>query len=171
VDVRDAVWAFVRENPGVHGREVERRLGLSSRLGAYHLDALLGAGRLRRFGDGRYARFVEASKEWDERELEAIAVLRRAIALRIALLILTVGPLQHKQLVGRLDLAKASVAYHLAALESAGLVRKSRDGRDVTYRAADEGMLRKLLPWVKPLPEELGLFQGMWEDLLRPARR
>src|SRR5581483_2219332 len=87
-ELRDQVLGFVLDYPGVHAREVERRLGLSERLASYHLLALEQEGLLRRLDQGGYARFYpqEAARRLTRKDFDFIGLMRRPPSLQITVL-------------------------------------------------------------------------------------
>jgi predicted transcriptional regulator len=165
--VRAQVLGFVRRYPGVHVRELERRLDLSSRLAAYHLASLEEEGRVQRVQLAGYARFFPAvgKPKWSRRDLEFLCLMRRPPALRLALLLLGDGPSSPKDLARRLDLPRASVGYHLSLLLAAGLLEMRPQGRRHAYAVADPGYVRAMLANFTPLPDDLDRFEAMWNDL------
>lgn len=164
---RDQVLAFVRTYPGVHVREVERRLHLSSKLASYHLSALEHDGLVERVQEKGYARFLArvTRPRWTPRDIAFLCLMRRAVAFRITLLLLAQDELTPGHLAKALDLAKASATYHLHLLEDDGVVRVTPRGRERWVRLADPARVRGLLADFTPLPEDLDPFAKVWDDL------
>lgn len=166
--VREKVLAFVRRYPGVHVRAIERELHLSSRLAAYHLGQLEGDGRVQCVHETGYSRYFPAvgRPRWSKDDVAFLCLMRRPAALRITLLLASEGPLGRVELGQRLDLARASVSYHLGQLVDAGVVRSDADGRRLLYRLADAPATVGRLANFTPLPDDLEPFDAMWHDLL-----
>lgn len=164
---RDQVLAFVRDYPGVHGREVERRLHLSSKLATYHLTALVGEGILDCVEEKGYSRYLPrvTKPRWTAREVAFLCLMRRPVAFRMTLLLLAHGEQTPGLLAKELDLAKPSATYHLQLLEDAGLVVVEPRGRQRWYRLADAERVRGLLAHFTPLPDDLDPFAQVWADL------
>lgn len=169
MELRARVLDFVRRHPGVHEREVERRLGLSGRLAAYHLGVLAGEGKVRRFADGQYQRYVDAAQKWTAADLRALAALRKPVALRIAVLLLDRGGLAHGEVAAALGLAKASASHHLGHLVQAGILTAQPQGRRTVYGVADPPHARALVGRSEPFPDDLGAFGAVWDDLVGPG--
>lgn len=167
--VRKDVLSFIARYPGAHVREVERQLGLSSKLASYHLQQLEQAGAVKRVEDGGYARFVSASllPTLSRRDLAAILLLRREPVLRIATLLLSEGTLSQGAISDKCDLPAASASYHLKAMLEAGVAQVEPAGRARLYSLADPDRLRRLLQTYEPLPGETDAFSAMWNDLFR----
>ena len=166
--VRAQVLGFVKRYPGVHVRAVERELGLSSRLAAYHLQQLEGEGSVQCVHETGYSRYFPAvgKPRWSRDDVAFLCLMRRPAALRITLLLAAQGPLGRADLGSRLDLARASVSYHLGQLADAGVVVSDLEGRRLLHRLADpEATLGRLASFT-PLPDDLEPFDAMWQDLL-----
>lgn len=172
-NVRADILGFVERYPAVHVRELERQLHLSSKLASYHLAALAEAGLVRRVQDDGYVRWLatRTGARLTEVELRALCILRRPPAFRIVGEILAQGELPHRRLASALGLAKASVSYHLKALESEGIVVAREEGRERLYRLASPSLARRLLTEFDPLPGELDAFAKALADLLSAGRR
>jgi predicted transcriptional regulator len=165
--VHAQVLAFVKRYPGVHVRAVERELRLSSRLAAYHLEQLESEGRVQCVHETGYSRYFPAlgRPRWSKDDVAFLCLMRRPVALRITLLLAS-QPLGRSELGERLDLARASMSYHLGQLVDAGVVASDLEGRRLVYRLADaEATLGRLANFT-PLPDDLEPFDAMWQDLL-----
>jgi predicted transcriptional regulator len=167
-DVRQQVLGFVRRYPGVHVRSLERRLGLSSRLAAYHLGQLEAERRVQCVHEAGFARYFAAvgKARLSADDVRFVCLMRRAAALRIVVLLAGEGPQTRDELGARLGLAPASVSYHLGMLVEAGLVRSVREGRRRLHGLADVGATLGRLANFTPLPDDLEPFDRMWHDLL-----
>lgn len=166
-EARDQVLAFVRHYPGVHVREIERQLAMPSKLATYHLTALEASGEVERIQEKGYARFLPrvTKPRWHARDIAFLCLMRRAVAFRITLLLLSHGELTPSSLARALTLAKPSTTYHLHLLEDDGIVTVQARGRERWYRLADPARVRGLLANFTPLPEDLDPFAKVWADL------
>ncbi|HUR62356.1 MAG TPA: hypothetical protein VM286_08360 [Candidatus Thermoplasmatota archaeon] len=164
---RAQVLRLVGEYPGIHVREMERHLGLSSRLAAYHLEALEAEGAVQRVQETGYARYFLAlgKPKWSKRDVGFLCLMRRAAAFHITLLLLSSGPLGRSDLARSLRLAPASVSYNLDLLQGSGVVDSAMQGKRRIYALADEAYARGMLANFTPLPEELEPFESIWHDL------
>lgn len=166
--VRDQVLEFVQAYPGVHERAVERGLGLTSRLAAYHLGLLQAEGLVQRVQETGFARYFAAvgKPRWSQDDVRFLCLMRRPANLRIALLLASKGEVARRELADYLGLARASVSYHLDLLDAAGLLASRRDGKRILYRLADEAATLGRLANFTPLPDDLEPFDAMWQDLM-----
>lgn len=173
--VRQDVLRFVIRYPGVHVRELERQLELSSKLASYHLDALDEEGLVRRLRVDGYVRWIDSrtGDRLPEADLRLLCHLRRAPAFRIAGELLAHGELPANRLVKPLGLAKASVSYHLKALLADDIVRARVEGRERWYSLTAPRDVERMIRQFAPIPGELDAFSRALLDLLRegPRRR
>ncbi|HVL87344.1 MAG TPA: ArsR family transcriptional regulator [Candidatus Thermoplasmatota archaeon] len=166
VSVREKVLDLIRRYPGLHVREVERQLGVSPALASYHLRRLAEGGLLRAETHGEFLRYYPAAAgapRAGERRL--LAILRRPVAAKIALLLLSEGALANKDIALRLGISRATVSYHLHRLSDAGLLQAA-DERG--YELSDPDRVRRLLASFPPAPGILEEFADLWEDLYGP---
>jgi DNA-binding transcriptional ArsR family regulator len=166
---REAVLRFVAAFPGAHAREVERRLGMSNRLAAYHLAALERDGLVERIEEEGFTRFVAlgAMPRLSRQDVRFVCLMRRAPALKATQLLLARREMTPGDVARALGLAKAGVRYHLAMLERGGIARIRPEGRQRWYRLADPGYVRRSLARFEAIPQEAEAFDAMWADLLR----
>ncbi|HLH66553.1 MAG TPA: metalloregulator ArsR/SmtB family transcription factor [Solirubrobacteraceae bacterium] len=83
---------------------------------------------------------------------------RRALLARIA-----AAPASATELAGELPISRQAVAKHLAALVGAGLLQRSRSGRDVLYRVTPEP-LGDAVSWIARVG-------GQWDERLARLAR
>lgn len=166
-NVRSQVLAFVRDYPGVHAREVERQLGLSSRLASYHLDALEDQGLVQRIAEKGYARFMPAATRprWSAGDVAFVCLMRRGVAFRCVVLLLARGEMTQGDLSRTLHLARASTSYHLRLLIEAGVVAVEQRAQERWHRLVNPAYVRGILADFHPLPEDLNPFERVWDDL------
>lgn len=166
-DVRRQVLEAVRRWPGIHARALERELGLASKLGSYHLQALESEGQVQHVSEPGYTRYFprSAKPRLGRREVEFTCLARRPVALRIVLHLLACGEAGNKELAASLRLAKAGITYHVHLLNDAGIVTVREDGRRRRVRLTDPSWVNGMLASFTPLPDESEAFESVWGDL------
>lgn len=112
---------LVRETPGIHTRELQRRCGLQWGVFSGHLHVLVRAGHLTLVRDGRYRR-VHARGGLSV----GMAWVPHAIP-RCLLALLRDGPLPANACRERLGVTRQRLDHHIARLVDAGLVRVALD--------------------------------------------
>lgn len=164
---RSRVLELVRRYPGVHEREIERQLGLSSRLAAYHLESLVADGEVARVEARGYVRYLPAESRLSAADVELLCMLRRTPVLQVLLFLLREGEATAGAISAALGLAKPSASYHLGALLDAEVLAVRPAGRERWYRVADPAFVRRALARFEPVPGELDAFASVWDDLTR----
>jgi DNA-binding transcriptional ArsR family regulator len=163
LDIRRRIVRLVREYPGLHVREVARRLETSVALVEYHLPPLLESGLLQEQRDERYQRlFAPGPGTPDAQARRALGLLRARIPLQVTLHLLENGPSKHGQMAEALGLGKSKLSFHLRKLEGAGLVRKEADGQ---FALTDPKGTERLLLQHGPTPELKEEFADLWLGL------
>lgn len=163
--VRQRVYDAVRRFPGIHLREIERQLGESAALVAYHLEKLVAEAFVEVHEQGGYSRYFPTSKgkaaSVSARDQVWLGLLREEVPLHIVLVLLDEGPQPHGTIVERVGVAKSTASYHLAKLAEAHVVE--REGRLI--RLTDRERAYRLLLAYKPTPTMIEAFAELWENL------
>ncbi|UCF07641.1 MAG: winged helix-turn-helix transcriptional regulator [Thermoplasmata archaeon] len=124
---RGQIFGYIQANPGAHYNAIIQDLDLKNGVGAYHLKVLEREGYIKSMKEGIYKRFYPASMRVPERRLH-LSRVQRDILREIQ----KHPGVTQKQVSKLLDESKQVVNYHVKILESAGLVRLERSGRE-TY--------------------------------------
>jgi predicted transcriptional regulator len=159
-DVRSALYVLVQDYPGLHVRELSRRLGTPVRMVEYHAAFLLDNGVLEERREGAYQRLFPNRRELPltNQERDALGVLRKPVPLSIALALLEApAGLSHAELSRRTGASKANLSHHLKDLVDCRIVR-----HDDVYRLADVDHTRALLQSHKPVPDLRTRFADLW---------
>lgn len=126
LDSRREIFQAVERNPGIHFRELERRLDYSVGTLQYHLKYLVDEGLLDE-EKGDYTRYYPR-RRFEEFEKTALDAMRRKYARRILAYLLTHPGSSHGDLVDALGKAPSTISWHLKRLRDEGLVDERRDG-------------------------------------------
>jgi predicted transcriptional regulator len=154
---RERVLALVATQPGLHLRELPRRLGLSLRSVRYHLDTLVEAQLVTAHRSGRFERwFVTGSFSTEDHAL--ISALRVGAQRKILTLLLHEGPMRFGAIERATALASATMVQSLGRLNAEGLVEL---GDDRLYRLCDRGAVQM----------RLDLYRQRFPDLMADAAR
>ena len=166
LEMRRRVFALVQAYPGLHIREVARQLDTSLALVEYHVALLRNSGLLREEHDERYVRLFAVPQDGSgptAAQRSVLRALRARLPLQITLYLLDHDePRQHKAMCADLGLGKSTLSFHLRKLESAGVVRKTADGR---FEPRDRTQLLRLLLEYQPTPDLRQEFADVWLSL------
>jgi DNA-binding transcriptional ArsR family regulator len=162
-DMRNALYVLVQDYPGLHVRELSRRLGTPVRMVEYHAAALLDSGVLEERREGAYQRLFPNRRELplSDRQRDALGVLRKPVPLSIALaLVEHPDGLSHTDLCRRTGASKANLSHHLKDMVDCRLVRN-----DDVYRLVNPEKTRQMLQDHKPVPDLRSRFSDLWSGI------
>ena len=164
-DLRRRLLELVQEYPGLHLRDLSRRLDTPVRLVEYHAAALLDAGLVRDRRQGAYQRLYPVGEsEVQAGDERALGLLRKGVPLGIALVLVeTPEGLRHADLCERLSSSKSNISHHLGDLEQAGIIIR----RAGVIRLRDPERIRRLLKENKPTPDLISRFANAWSLFYR----
>lgn len=133
---RRKILRFVKRNPGLHFREILRRVPLTRGTLDYHMKTMESVGLLKTIsGRGRVHYFV-AGAPYSAEEETLITVLRNGSLRRIITEIYLNQGAYNEEIAEDVGLSGATVREHVRYLEDLGVVIAERDGRCVRYTLA-----------------------------------
>lgn len=136
--VRSEIHDVVGEEPGIHFRELQRRLEAGRGALEHHLDKLVDANVLAEDeAEGYTCYFVQGSVD---PEIVAVAPLLRTDTARDLLAAAAEAPgASVNALSEAADVSNSTASYHLDKLEEAGLVAKDRGGHGLEVAPTELG--------------------------------
>jgi DNA-binding MarR family transcriptional regulator len=174
--VRSGTWAevlltFVQRYPGVHLREIRRRLGIPIGTLDYHLYRLGREGLITvRFNGGYKCAYpsvaVEAKGPIPDADQQLLALLRQSVPRALLLHLYLDGPSSPAGLAGDLGASPSNLAYFLKRLEAAGVLVREGSGSERRVRLTDPKRVHEVLLLFPPLPEgAVDRFLRFWQEL------
>lgn len=172
LESRRRVFELLTEYPGLHLRELERRLGMDVRGLQHHLEFLERRGAVTSLREGGYLRYYP--RRWDETrfreqfgplEKRLLALLRQRRPLQIVLLLLERGEISGPELREAMGLGGPALTYHMRKLTRSRLVGVRTGGRVKHYRLRDAEAALQLLVRYRPLPDLVEDFLDLWERI------
>lgn len=172
LEVRREIFEFITRFPGLHMREIQRKLGLSIALAEYHLNFLEKADFVSSIDEGGYRRYYAKTGKEDEpgyalghEERKIVGLLRQKIPLQVALFLLKTGQASHKEISDSLGIAASKLSVHLKKMETLGVVRKLQRVEGRGYAVEDRAKVLRLLITFKPPQDMLDEFSDLWDGL------
>ncbi len=166
VAVRKRLFDFILSSPGCHMREIQRRLGIPLGTLEYHLKYLVEREYLSVREEGGYKRYypVGTMRGVDK---GILSLLRQDIPRRIVMHLLLHPGSKFGELAAKFDVAPSTLSFHLAKLLRAGLVSRTRFGRESTYRVENEHEVARVLIAHRRsfLDALVDSFVGTWTEL------
>ncbi len=158
---------LIEEYPGLHLRELARRLDLDVRAAKHHLDRLERAGFVTVLYFGRFKRYFprrdrNVGELVDSDDKRLLGHLRSRIALNLVVHLILSGPSRLVDLSSMLDISPSRATFHLRRLEGAGIVVK-KDGSETRYGVKDARELKELLNVYKPMPDQVDGMLDLWD--------
>ena len=170
---RQRVYQAVNEHPGLHLREVARRLDLRASHAEYHLHQLTKAGLVkaeRSEGYKRYFVTIEPNREIPDGAVQPedrswVSLLRQERPLEIVAHLLQQGPSQMGEIADRMNVAKSTLSYHVDKLEEEGIVERTRDGNQRYLQLTDRERAIRILVQHEPPEDLVAGFEQLWDDV------
>ena len=133
---RRTIYKYVKENPGLHMRELQRRLDIPLSTLEYHLDYLEKNEILSQEDDRRYCRYF--SEEHSKEEKTLLSALRQKRLREIILLVLSEGNLCFKDIIKEVSIAESTLSHYLKLLTEREILVKEKLGTENCYRLKSE---------------------------------
>ena len=167
----EALLTFVQRYPGVHLREIRRRLGIPIGTLDYHLYRLGREGLISVRFQGGYKCCYPGTSEVERAPIPVpeqvlLALLRQPMPRALLLHLYLDGPTTPTALVAALGTTAPNLSYFLKRLEATGVVVREGTGPGRTVRLAEPKDVHQVLLKYPPLPETaLDRFLQFWGEL------
>jgi len=172
LEVRKEIYDLVAAFPGLHMREIQRKLNLSISHAEYHLNFLEDAGVLTTIEDGHYKRYYISNEDikdfWKKlgySDKKIIGLLRQKIPLQIVLILLKQNKASHGEISKALGMSSSKMSFHLKKLVKYGLIKKLARSEGKGYTIADEKKVIRLLITHEPPKDMLDELSDLWDSL------
>jgi predicted transcriptional regulator len=146
-EARRRIYGFVKENPGLHLRELQRRLDIPLTSLNYHLDYLSRHDLLYRDGDGFYTRYFDEKLGIVDREI--LSILRQRRHREILLAIISKSKASYSHLMNGLNIPASTLSLYLKKLVEKDLIERHSIGRETYYTIKNEARVASLLVFYK----------------------
>ena len=154
-------------SPGLHFREIQRRLGLANGALEHHLRTLLRSGIIESERDGQFVRFYPPPILHEERTY--ISILRQPRLREIITFLILRPESDYKTIAQELNLSPSTITWYLKRLEQMGVItREKRRGSELTcFQISEPEKLAKILSVYRQsfLDKAVDSFLDTWENL------
>lgn len=141
---RRRLYLYIKANPGIHFREVQRDLSLSIGQLDFHINELVKKELIvKESGQGTVRFYVRDTFTPQERKI--MSFLRKEVTRAILLFIKDHPGASPRDILGEFDFSGPNLSYHLARMVKSGVVRFEQKGRDRRYFIIEESTLEDLL--------------------------
>lgn len=167
----EALLSFVQRYPGVHLREIRRRLGIPIGTLDYHLYRLGREGLISVRFQGGYKCCYPGTSEVERAPIPVdeqvlLALLRQPLPRAMLLHLYLEGPTAPAELVRAIGTTPPNLSYFLKRLELAGVVVRDGAGPGRKVRLVEPKNVHQVLLKYPPLPETvIDRFLKFWGEL------
>lgn len=144
LETRRRIYHTIRETPGIHFREIQRRLDMAVGTLEYNLHTLEKEGLLVTRDEGYHKAYFTGT-DMDRRDRDYMLHLRQELPRRIAMEIANDPGIQFKTIRERIGIYPSRLSYHLKRLEKAGIIRSKATGREKHYVCEEPQRVRRLI--------------------------
>lgn len=163
---RDKIYSMIVKNPGLHFREIQRRVDIATGALQYHLDYLKKKHLVYEEKEGKFSRFYAHQEiKIDEKLMN---LLRQDQVRQIVLFLLTKRRATIKTIVAELGTSTSTTKFHLQKLLDAEVViEKQQQGKAFYSIKEKEPIMELLIVYKKSFMDRLvDSFVDIWEEEL-----
>lgn len=136
-DARKQIYQLIEDVPGLHFREICRRLGMVPSVAEYHIRSLVKNELIVSRKEGKFKRYYVVGTV-DAREKALVGTLRKKVVRDILIHILLNPGINHKELHEFFDISLSTLSFHLKKLLKMGIIKVEKRGRESYYFVVDE---------------------------------
>ena len=163
---RRVIYKYILKNPGIHERELSRRIKIPLSTIDYHLYYLKRKELVLTKTDGHYT-LLYASGKVGEKDKKILAVLRQKAPRKIIIFLLLNTFSFHRDICSSIGLAPSTTSFHLNKLVELDLITKNERGRETLYKINEPEYISDLIITYKKsfLDNAVNRFADTWLDL------
>jgi predicted transcriptional regulator len=133
LESRRRIYTFVRDNPGVYMREIQRALGMGTGVLQYQLDYLVKNGLLSVYMDGRRKRYY-CTEKVSAPDKHVLALLRQKIPRRILMVCISENGANMEKIMEFAGASKSNIDFYISKMMKAGIMEeKDENGEKIYY--------------------------------------
>ncbi len=141
---RKRLYECVRGNPGLHFREIQRRVSMPIGVLDYHLNYLVQKGLVTVTKQEGFSRYYPGGQIGADK-MRILSCLRQELPRGIILFLLRNPGATHGQLLENFTISGGTLSYHIKKLVSRGAVRVEKKGRESHLTVIDPDVVADLL--------------------------
>ncbi len=156
LEVRKKIYDAISSYPGIHMRELQRKMGLATGSLDYHLHFLHKNGLIRAEKADRFTRYYSAMQPFSEEEKHIISILRQDTLRHIIIHLLQRKHANATSISMACSIKPSNLSGHLKTLEKNNIVHFKKKGRYRLYAVRDrEGIIKCLVAHKKSFLDQL----------------
>ena len=149
LETRKKVYDSILQFPGIHLRELQRRLEMPIGLLNFHLEYLLRHDLIVEKPERYYKRYYAAGK-FGTADKQVLSALRQQNPRRVVMFLLLHPNSTHKSILGEFDLKPSTLSFYLKDLIEKGIIERKRSGRESIYSIVNEEAIIRVIITYKP---------------------
>lgn len=132
-ETRKTIYGCIAASPGLHFREIQRRLNLGTGTLDYHLHLLRRQGSIRAEKSGKFTRYYTTDKLFEEKEKSILNLLRNENFRHIVIYLLEHRNPSASEISSALGFSPSRLSWHLKTLLGSNVVEQKKNGRHRFY--------------------------------------
>jgi predicted transcriptional regulator len=140
---RGKIYEFIKKNPGLHFRELQRRLKVPLASLEYHLDYMVRKKVLLRESEGHYTRYYVERLDAEDKKI--LRSLRQRRLREIVLIILQEDKTKYRDLLEVLKVPSSTLSFYLKYLCDRNIIGRRKIGYENFYFIKEKERVTKVL--------------------------
>jgi predicted transcriptional regulator len=168
LEARRKIYKLVEKNPGLHFREIQRRLGVAVGSLQYHLGYLEKEHLIKASKHGKFRRYFTTKQRGLGESQQEMNVLRKESTRKIILFLQQrKRAATNRQIAKAIGLTPSTTSFHLNSLIAAEVIEKRRSGRRSLFSLKEKAKTAGLLvSYQKSFLDELvDNFVDVWQQV------
>lgn len=166
LDTRRRIYDLIDSTPGIHFREISRRLDIPMGVVEYHVHYLMKKDMIIARKEGRYKRYYTEGKV-GSRDKKVLAFLRKEVPRNIIMHIMLNPGARHRDLKKELSLSGSTLSFHLKKMIKKDVIREEDDDGTKRFYVVDvEAVSKNLLVYKRSFMDDLvDSFTDTWMEM------
>lgn len=144
LESRKRIYECVRNSPGIHFREIQRRTNLPIGVLEYNLNYLVHRSLLTVDKQESFSRYFPSGQVSPDKQ-RILSSLRQEIPRGVVLYLLRHPGATHGEVLGNFTISGGTLSYHVKKLVSRGVVKLDKVGRESRLTVVDPDKVADLL--------------------------
>jgi predicted transcriptional regulator len=145
LEARKKIFECVAKSPGIHFREIQRRVGLATGSVDYHLHFLHKNGLVRTEKVGRFLRYYITTVTYAEEDKELLSLLRQERIRHILIYLIEKRRANASKIAEALNYTPSNLSWYLKLLQEKNIIKQTKRGRFRFYSVIDKDRIIKCL--------------------------
>lgn len=144
LDTRKRIYQLIESTPGVHFREISRRLDIPMGVVEYHIHYLMKNDMIIARKEGRYKRYYTEGKV-GSRDKKVLAFLRKEVPRKIILHLMLNPGARHRDMKKELGVSGSTLSFHMKKMIKKEIIEEKEDGTTKRFYVKDTDAVSKML--------------------------